>query len=61
VRERLAAEFQKIARSKPFEDKAYAMGVQTEFRDAAQFSAFLKEEGARLGEVVRDKNIELKR
>jgi tripartite-type tricarboxylate transporter receptor subunit TctC len=61
VRERLAAEFQKIARSKAFEDKAYAMGVQTEFRDAAQFSAFLKEEGARLGEVVRDKNIELKR
>jgi tripartite-type tricarboxylate transporter receptor subunit TctC len=61
VRERLAAEFQKIARSKAFEDKAYAMGVQTEFRDAAQFSAFLKEEGARLGQVVRDKNIELKR
>jgi tripartite-type tricarboxylate transporter receptor subunit TctC len=61
VRERLAAELQKIARSKAFEDKAYAMGVQTEFRDAAQFSAFLKEEGARLGQVVRDKNIELKR
>ena len=28
---------------------------------AAQFSAFLKEEGARLGEAVRDKTIELKR
>lgn len=63
VREKLAMEFQRIAQSKAFQDKAYAMGVQTEFLDAAQFSAFLKEEGARLGEVVRDKNIsiELKR
>jgi tripartite-type tricarboxylate transporter receptor subunit TctC len=61
IREKLAEEFRKIARSKEFQDKAYQMGVQTDFRDAAQFSAFLKEEGARLGEVVRDKGIELKR
>ncbi|MGE5097638.1 MAG: Bug family tripartite tricarboxylate transporter substrate binding protein [Betaproteobacteria bacterium] len=63
ARDKLAMELQKIARSKAFEEKAYAMGVQTEFRDAAQFSAFLREEGTRLGEVVRDKNIsiELKR
>ncbi|HET9651116.1 MAG TPA: tripartite tricarboxylate transporter substrate binding protein, partial [Usitatibacter sp.] len=61
AREKLAAELRKIAQSKAFEEKAYAMGVQTEFRDAAQFSAFLKEEGQRLGEVVRDRNIELKR
>jgi tripartite-type tricarboxylate transporter receptor subunit TctC len=61
VRERLAAELQKVARSKAFEDKTYQMGVQAEFRDAAQFSAFLKGEGTRLGEVVRDKKIELQR
>jgi tripartite-type tricarboxylate transporter receptor subunit TctC len=61
IREKLAAEFRKIARSKEFQEKAYAMGVQTEFRGPEEFSAFLKEEGARLGEVVRDKGIEIKR
>jgi tripartite-type tricarboxylate transporter receptor subunit TctC len=61
ARDKLAAEFRKVAQSKAFQDKAYAMGVQADFRDAAQFSAFLKEEGERLGEVVRDRGIELKR
>jgi len=61
VREKLAADFQKIAASKAFQDKAYSMGVQVEYRDAAQFTSFLRQEGERLGEVVRDKNIELKR
>jgi tripartite-type tricarboxylate transporter receptor subunit TctC len=37
------------------------MGVQAEFRDPAQFAEFLKAEGTRLGEVVRDKGIELQR
>ena len=61
VREKLAGDFQKIAASKAFQDKAYAMGVQVEYRDGAQFTSFLRQEGERLGEVVRDKNIELKR
>lgn len=60
VRDKLAADLRKVARSKEFQDKAYSMGVEAEFRDAAQFSAFLKEEGARLGEVVRDKGIEIR-
>jgi tripartite-type tricarboxylate transporter receptor subunit TctC len=61
TRDKLAAEFRKIAQSKAFQDKAYAMGVEADFRDAAQFGAFLRQEGERLGQVVRDKNIELKR
>jgi tripartite-type tricarboxylate transporter receptor subunit TctC len=61
VRERLAAEFRKIAQSKVFQDKVYSMGVQTEFRDASAFQAFLLSEGSRLGDIVRDKGIELKR
>lgn len=61
AREKLAAELKKVAQSQAFQEKVYSMGVQTEYRDPAQFSAFLKEEGQRLGEVVRDKGIELKR
>lgn len=61
VREKLATELRKIAQSKAFQEKAHTMGVQTEFRDAAQFQAFLRSEGSRLGEIVRDKNIELQR
>ena len=61
VRQKLAAELQKIGQSQAFKEKVYSMGVQTEFRDGPQFAAFLKEEGQRLGEVVRDKGIEIKR
>lgn len=61
VRDKLAEELRKIAQSKPFQEKAYAMGVQTEFRGATQFSAFLTAEGARLGDIVRDKQIEIRR
>lgn len=61
IREKLAAELRKIAQSKAFQDKVYLMGVQTEFRDAAEFQTFLRSEGARLGDVVRDKRIELQR
>lgn len=61
ARRKLADELNRIGQSKAFQDKAYSMGVQVEFRDAAQFAAFLREEGQRLGEVVRDKGIELKR
>jgi tripartite-type tricarboxylate transporter receptor subunit TctC len=61
ARQRLAAELQKIGQSQVFQDKVHSMGVQVEYKDAAQFAAFLKEEGQRLGDVVRDKGIELKR
>jgi tripartite-type tricarboxylate transporter receptor subunit TctC len=61
ARQKLAAELLKIGQSPAFQEKVHSMGVQVEFRDAAQFSAFLKEEGRRLGDVVRDKGIELKR
>lgn len=61
ARQKLAAELRKIAQSKAFEEKVYAMGVQAEFRDGPEFATFLAEEGKRLGEVVRDKGIELKR
>lgn len=61
ARRKLAEELRKIAQSKAFEEKVYAMGVQAEFRDADQFAAFLKEEGKRLGDVARDKGIEMKR
>jgi tripartite-type tricarboxylate transporter receptor subunit TctC len=61
ARQRLAAELQKIGQSQVFQDKAHSMGVQVEYKDATQFAAFLKDEGQRLGDVVRDKGIELKR
>jgi tripartite-type tricarboxylate transporter receptor subunit TctC len=61
ARQKLAAELQKIGKSQAFQEKVHSMGVQTEFRDGPQFAAFLKEEGQRLGDVVRDKGIELKR
>jgi tripartite-type tricarboxylate transporter receptor subunit TctC len=61
ARQKLAAELQKIGSSQAFQDKVYAMGVQTDFRDPAQFAEFMQGEGSRLGEVVRDKGIELKR
>lgn len=61
TRQKLAAELQKIGNSQVFQEKVHSMGVQAEFRDPAQYAEFLKAEGARLGEVVRDKGIELKR
>ena len=61
ARQKLAAELQKIGNSQAFQDKAHSMGVETEFRDPAAFAEFMRGEGARLGEVVRDKGIELKR
>ena len=61
ARQKLAAELQKIAQSREFQDKVNSMGVQAEFRDAGQFAAFLREEGKRLGDVARDKGIEMKR
>lgn len=59
VRERLAAELQRIATSKAFHDKARAMGVQVEYRAAPEFSNFLKSERSRMADVVRDKGIEI--
>lgn len=61
IREKLAAELRKIAQSNVFQDKVYSMGVQAEFRDAAEFQTFLRSEGSRLGDVVRDNRIELQR
>jgi tripartite-type tricarboxylate transporter receptor subunit TctC len=61
ARQKLAAELQKIGASQAFQEKVYAMGVQTDFRDPTQFADFMKGEGMRLGEVVRDKGIELPR
>lgn len=61
ARQKLAEELQKVGNSTAFKDKAFAMGVDPEFRDPAQFAEFLKTEGTRLGEVVRDKRIELTR
>jgi tripartite-type tricarboxylate transporter receptor subunit TctC len=61
IRQKLASELQKVAQSKAFQDKAYAMGVEAEYRDATQFAAFMKEEGERLGAVVRDKGIAVQR
>ena len=59
IRQRLEAELQKIATSQAFADRARAMGVEVEYRNAAQFGEFLRTEGRRWGEVVRDKKIEL--
>ncbi len=61
ARQKLAEELQKVGNSTAFKEKAFAMGVDPEFRDPAQFAEFLKTEGTRLGEVVRDKGIELQR
>ncbi|MEO5695198.1 MAG: tripartite tricarboxylate transporter substrate binding protein [Usitatibacter sp.] len=61
ARQKLAAELQKIGNSPAFLEKVHSMGVESEFRDATQFAEFLREEGQRLGEVVRDKRIELTR
>lgn len=61
ARQKLAEELQKVGNSTAFKEKAFAMGVDPEFRDPAQFAEFLKAEGTRLGEVVRDKGIELQR
>jgi len=57
IRQKLASELEKVAQSKAFQDKAYSMGVEAEYRDATQFAAFMKGEGERLGAVVRDKGI----
>jgi tripartite-type tricarboxylate transporter receptor subunit TctC len=59
IRQRLEAELQKIATSQAFADRARAMGVEVEYRNAAQFGEFLRTESRRWGEVVRDKKIEL--
>jgi tripartite-type tricarboxylate transporter receptor subunit TctC/sarcosine oxidase gamma subunit len=59
--QKLAAELQKVGNSTAFQEKTHSMGVEAEFRDPAQFADFLKAEGSRLGEVVRDKGIELQR
>ena len=61
ARQKLAMELRKIAQSKEFLEKVSSMGVQAEFRDADQFAAFLRDEGKRLGDVARDKGIEMKR
>jgi len=61
VRQKLAAELQKVGLSPAFQAQVHSMGVEAEFRDAQQFAEFMREEGRRLGEVVRDKGIELKR
>ena len=61
ARQKLAAELQKVAQSTAFQEKVHSMGVQAEYRNAAEFAAFLRDEGQRLGDVVRDKGIELKR
>lgn len=61
TRQRLAEELRKIGNSQAFQEKAFSMGVEVEFRDPAQFADYMKGEGTRLGEVVRDKGIELKR
>lgn len=61
ARRKLAAELQKVGQSAAFKEKAHQMGVETEFRDGPQFAEFLKSEGQRLGEVVRDKGIEIRR
>ena len=59
VRQRLEAELQKIATSQAFAERTRAMGVEVEYRNAAQFGEFLRAEGKRWGDVVRDKKIEL--
>jgi tripartite-type tricarboxylate transporter receptor subunit TctC len=61
ARQKLALELRKIGQSQAFKDKAHQMGVETVFLDGPQFSEFLRTEGQRLGEVVRDKGIELQR
>jgi tripartite-type tricarboxylate transporter receptor subunit TctC len=61
ARQKLAAELKKIAQSRAFQEKVDSMGVRAEFRDANEFAAFLKDEGQRLGDVARDKGIEMKR
>ena len=61
ARQKLAAELQKVGNSAAFQEKAHSMGVETDFRDPVQFAEFLKTEGSRLGDVVRDKKIELQR
>lgn len=61
TRQRLAEELRKIGNSQAFQEKAFSMGVEVEFRDPAQFAEYMKGEGTRLGDVVRDKGIELKR
>ncbi len=61
ARRKLSEELRKVATSAAFKEKAYSMGVETEYRDGTQFAEFLRNEGQRLGEVVRDKGIEIKR
>ncbi len=61
VRADLATQLEKIGRSDAFKQQTRAMGVEPEYRDAAQFTQFLKSEGERLAVVVKDRGIELKR
>jgi tripartite-type tricarboxylate transporter receptor subunit TctC len=56
---RLEAELRVIVASDVMKDYVRKTGVEIEFRDSKDFAAFLETEGQRLGEVVRDKKIEL--
>lgn len=59
VRQRIDAEMKIMTASAAFAERAKAMGVEIEYRSGAQFAEFMRAEGRRLGEVVRDKKIEL--
>ncbi len=61
VRRKLTGEIQKVGQSEAFKELAFKMGVQPDYRDGPGFAAFLQSEGQRLGQVVRDKGIEIKR
>ena len=59
IRDRIVAEVQKLASSAAFADRVTGAGAKVEFKDPAQFAAFLRMEDVRLSNVVRDKKIQL--
>jgi len=61
AKKRLAAELKKIVASQFFTDRISALGVEVEYRDAAQFTDFLRSEALRWGEIIKERKIELDR
>jgi tripartite-type tricarboxylate transporter receptor subunit TctC len=59
VKARLAGELKKIAASEVFAKHAKSLGVDPDYRDAAGFAAFLKQENTRWLTLLKARNIEI--
>ena len=59
VQAKLASALQKITASPSFQQQAKTLGIDADYLDPAQFSAFLAAENQRLGALIKARNIVL--